>query len=218
VKMEPFKVTFLLASPIVAPEWPIHLDALLAWAAVDRARSRGASLEASIAFQEVLPLERHEEGGEWVWKASVLRFTPKAPGTLLTWTRRTDIYGILEAKQSGVLDLGRKDKINLQTGHDRNYDERFMVQWMADATAWGVGDITETRELLSRLHGLGSIRRNGWGEIKSFSVERSDTCPWHMRALPRASVLRSDGHFESLGNLRPPYWRRENFLPVLECC
>lgn len=216
--MRPLHITVTLASPITVPERPIHLDALLAWAAVDAEIGSGADGKTALLAQDTLPLDR-TEGEGWTWKASQLVFTPRDNPFLVAAIRSTNIQEMAFDRAAGVVDFGIKVAVNLGTGPDRNYDYRFAAQCCASAEAWCVGDPEKIKALLATLPGIGKRRRNGWGAIKEISVVEvgASECHWNRRTLPMSSPCAIPAaHVPSNGTLRPPYWDRLQYGEVLE--
>jgi hypothetical protein len=215
--MKPFTVTWRLSSPLCLAPYPIHLDGLLAWAAVDlRRRSEfpGNYLEA----KDDLPLEKVSgEDGATVWKASCLYGTPALEPELRLMIRRTDEFTF--ATWRGKLFDSRLSVITLGTGQFRNYSLRQAVQWFPELRAHGVGDIDLVKNLLGRLSFLGRLTRNGFGRIASFElVEDPEAATlWRRRNLPESlSEFATDGHAQGVGCISSPYWDRAAWTNILE--
>lgn len=194
--MEPVRVVFRLATPMVAPRHPIHLDALLAWSAVEAA---GGDLNA----QEDLPLERFQgEDGEWCWKAS--RVVPDVVHrTSMPMSRRFMLWDW--AEDLDVRYEGGPKVLKPGTGPYKAYQMRFDLQQAPHAVAWAVGDPDRIRELLDRVSSLGKLARLGCGEIREVEVLPDPAREnWKLRTLPVAV----EGYRKTMATVRPPYWRR----------
>lgn len=208
--MQPIKVTFHLVSPMVAPDRPIHLDALLAWAAVHRA---GGDLSALGS----LPLDWWNGDGEWVWKASVVvpevihRDRMPMARPFDPWTGGADRGEVFH----GGADLPAGEKGS--TGPYKAYFLSYSLLQAPRAFAWAVGDREAVADLLGELDHLGKLGRIGLGEIASVDVvgDPEAEAMWRLRTM--ASPV--DGYHRSVGTVRPPYWdrsgRRECWEPPL---
>lgn len=217
--MQAFVVRWRLSSPMVVPERPIHLDALLASAKVDASLRSGEPLERALARQEELPLERAAgPDGEWVWKASQLLLRPSSSPMNVAMTRRVDVETM--AADQGRLFTSRRQSAKIGMGPFRNYDLRVPVQWQDEVVAYGVGEIEAVSGLLRDVRSLGRLRRNGWGRVAFCAVTPAsvdDDGGWKMRTLPLG--LRDQAlpeHWPAIGNCRPPYWERAGWKEVLE--
>jgi CRISPR type IV-associated protein Csf3 len=216
--MRPFRVNWRFSQPICLSENRLHLDAILAWANVHRAIGDGMASAEALALQEALPLERVVgDAGEWIWKASSLAFTFSSPPFLVRCVRRTDIDTIAFARKS--LIHTSRTQLEKGTGPYKNFDLRFVVQWVKSAIAYGVGEIDAVRELLSTVTSLGKLTRNGWGRISEFYVQEDQEAEtrWQWRTLPQWIALQSfENYCPGNSTVRPPYWRREFQEPVWE--
>lgn len=203
--MTPFRVEWRLATPMVSPTFPIHLDALLAWAVVDAAGG-------DWTCQDDLPLARAGAGDDWVWRASRVfpevhwrsrytRFRPVEP-----WSDGMDYGEVLEPKGGGSRKTG--------TGPYRAYMLQTDLIHVDRARAWGVGDLDAVRTLLERVTALGALRRLDHGRIHDFEVAEDPAAEtlWPLRALPS----RRDGYVPTVSRLRPPYFLRAQRQQVFE--
>jgi CRISPR type IV-associated protein Csf3 len=73
--MTPLRVDFTLSTSMVLPARPIHLDALIAYAATEAALEKGVTGHIR-DLGAVLPLGKEVRGDDWVWKASALIPSP----------------------------------------------------------------------------------------------------------------------------------------------
>ena len=89
--MQALKVTFKLASPLfLDSEYPIHLDALLAFALVQELEDKGDDDCWAKADEALSPVLARSVGEEWVWKASKLFMSPVSSILLSNQIRRSD--------------------------------------------------------------------------------------------------------------------------------
>lgn len=212
--MTPFKVTFRFASPVVTDsEYPIHLDGLLAWCAMDEAEKNGSEVPWDDAEDLSMVLEREDaqQSEQWCWRASRLIFTPSSGQHFINMIRKTDPVAYLNAYDAGKFTKRVLTRIDSISGQTRAYQLLTTYQWMDKAEAWGVGDIDVVRELLQRLPGIGKQTRNGFGTIREVTVEISDEALeyWRKRTLPMGVDGTAGVSYATVNStLRPPYWRK----------
>lgn len=210
-QMQPLQVTFEIDTPMRAPEEPIHLDALLAWAAVEEAGG-------DIAAQERLPLERYEaKDGQWVWCAS--RVIPR----VLFRDQMPAIRAFRPAdwaRAKGEVFQGGPNKVSPGTGPYKAYQFSIPTIQVDFARAWCIGDPHRVVDLLDRVSHLGKLRRLGCGRVRTVRVEKDPLAEerWKLRTMPDAQ----EGYRQAHMTLRPPYWdRRARALawePPLAAC
>lgn len=235
--LSPLKVTFELDTPMVASAYPVHLDALVAFAitkaAIAGMDADSLSDEGVRALAAELPFDRHSHGGEWVWKASALIPDQEGEQSVRMWTRKTNTADYAQRAAAGTLDIGARTKNALAAGTKyagaivtvrgllKNQFEFYPVKEVFHLSAWCVGDIDLIEPLLAPESGLithlGKRTRIGHGRIKSVSIkEHSDAAEnWKIRVLPWAE---SNAYVPVDAAFRPPYWAVENrgaaFVPV----
>ena len=99
--MKPLRIAWQLATPIIVPDAPIHLDSVLSWARVDEATQAGEA--DPLAFQHDLPLERLTTPSSWCFKASWLTFDWVGEPRLFHYARRSDPTEFADACSVGLL-------------------------------------------------------------------------------------------------------------------
>ena len=195
--MEALRLTFRLATAMVDPGHPVHLDAVLAFAAVQAA---GGDLAAA----ERLPLERHEpQAAPWCWKAS--RIVPHVVlRDVLPVTRAFEPWAWAEDRD--VRYAGGPRVLTGGTGPYKSYQLRFGMIQADVAIAYALGERAGIEALLAGIHHLGKLARLGCGEIVSVRVEPDEAARecWAYRTLPD----QRPGYRAALATVRPPYWRR----------
>ena len=213
--MMPFRVTWRLSRPVCLGDRPLHLDALLAWARVDEAVQSGRTAQEALKAQEDLPLERAIKGDSQVWKASALMFKFRSSPFLVQMTRRTSPEELAFAR--GRIMTTRKNTVTQGAGPFKDYDLRIACQWVDNVCAYGVGDLPAVSQLLKQVTALGKITRNGWGTISEMQIAADEDAneKWCYRTLP-ANFEKTQWHYPGVGGVRPPYWRREGWVPVWE--
>lgn len=197
--MEALRIEFELASPMTEASYPIHLDALVAWAAVEAAREHGDP--EPLSAQDHLPLAK--DGG--VWCASALHLERVDAPFTVAQTKRTDMQQFSEALYGGVLKKA-PNKLNLGQGPWRQALYFSQCQQVARATAWCVGEKDELLQLLSRVDYIGARRRNGRGRVVRLVIQpdASATDRWRERIM----ADRQDGYVPIQAVTSPPYWDR----------
>ena len=202
--MEPLHIRWHLARPLIVPEYPIHLDGLLAWARVEEDRERGI---AGFAGQEDLPLARFETGSGWVWQASWLTICPAGEVRQVPMVRRADEAAFAQDLAAGIWSARRKiSSINLGSGRYKAYAFNVPTQWADHVDAFCVGDAERVKALVARITALGKLSRNGWGRVAKVEVQTgAEPMAWLRRTMPADCDL-GPGWTQSVGRLRPPYW------------
>ncbi len=196
--MQPLKITFQLASPVVIPENPIHFDGVLARAAVERA---GFDLTA----QDHLPLDRYTCGDAYVWKASWVEFTGISNRWMVDSIRRFEPWQRARDQLHGALRTFKK--ITPGTGPDKAYQFFTPVMRAAQAYAYCIGDRSEIADLLKNITHLGKLKRLGYGLIQDVEILPDSTAEtaWTRRIMP---CKLDDSYVPVWACLNPPYWER----------
>lgn len=196
--MPGLEIRFQLATPMRAPEQPIHLDGVLAWAAVDEAGG-------DFAAQDDLPLELYESAdGRRVWKASRLvldtvhRQMLPMFRTFEPWQWGTD---------RGEIYRGGPNKLHPGTGPYKAYQMAVPLVQVASVRAWCIGQPERIGELLARVTHLGKLARLDMGRVAGREIVPCDQAHerWKWRTMPEPMP----GYRPAVMTLMPPYWRRE---------
>lgn len=237
--MEPLKITFRIQGGLVSPPYPIHLDALLAYA-VTMARLDPDDPPADIAaLREIandLPLERYEQDGEWVWKASALMPLGTIRNTSRFFTQRLDKKAYAVHVGEGRIQLGRyqpdpalppgadmapyQNKIDTLRGAHRNLLGFYPVLDVTEVEAWCVGDRDGIEDYLvgrGLVTHIGARRRSGHGQVSAVCIQSAPDAEemWKLRVRPW-QMLENDAQIQAAW--RAPYWATENkgqaFCPI----
>ena len=228
--MQPLKIVFTMVSPIIVDnENPFHLDALLAARVCEEAQSLGSDNAWADADDLSAYLERADFEHDWVWKASALQFTPheRMPFVLsqMNMLRRSDPEGVYDALDRGDWESTRKInpktwKIDTVSGQNRTYQWIAQMRYVSRMTAWCVGDEHAIADALSRVSGIGKMRRNGFGRVGSVSVEAApahERDHWMLRVMPHgAAGLPGVAYEPVISALRAPYWRKTRAVVAQE--
>lgn len=197
----PLRVTCRLAAPLAGPTAHVHLDALLAWAALHvahypQAHRPHAPTSSSRDVTDVpIPVLRDASG---VWCCSALWVPDGTPRGRVAWSQRPTVehMHLLAARQVAVTH-----------GPTRARREELVV-WPAHAlTAHLIGHPDWVARLLDRIGSVGKKRSQGYGVVAGWLVEPvDDPGSWQVwggvvrRPLP-------DPAGRMMG-VRPPYWYR----------
>ena len=216
--MKPLKLTWKLASPIVVSAYPLHLDALVAFAMAEEGRQQDPSGWDMNAVLE-LPIERAQRDNLECWKSSAL--LPVEPGehSMRFWTKKSDPYDYAARLIAGQLDV--KTKLPLKP-YGIKFDQvrgqfKQMYKWLPvrsvkEVQAWCVGDEDRLIELLAPQAGyityLGAKTRMGYGRIIDFNCEADEAASenWMRRVLP----WEEEGCVQVEAATQPPYWDINN--------
>ncbi len=216
-------VMFTFASPVVVnSEYPIYLDALLAFAAVQAAEEKRA--ENPWSAGDDLPLDRAGTGKDWVYRASRLVFTPSSAREIVNMQRKSSPEMFYSDFDIGLWGYDNEKKlpptINTKSGQFRAYQYYVSTQWMDKAVAWCIGDRELITQLLSRITYVGKLGRNGWGLINSITVmpEPDASVKWALRVLPPDvdSPIKNIRYVPVVAPPRAPYWNKLNNHAMME--
>lgn len=216
--MKPLKLTWRLVSPIVVSAYPLHLDALVAFATAEEGKQQDLAAWDMNATLE-LPFERAVKGGLECWKASALQAVEPGEHSMRFWTRKSDPYDYAARLEAGQLDV--KTKIPLKS-YGIKFDQvrgqfKQMYKWLPVRSvqhlqAWCIGDEDRINELLAPAAGyityLGPKTRMGYGRVAEFTceVDVSARENWMKRVLP----WHEEGFVQVEAATQPPYWDIEN--------
>lgn len=219
--MSVLRITAELESALAHSE-PMALDSILCAAHPD---CIGQHLTRSAPIADIriphLPIARIATLGSWTFAASCEMLPPSARPALERFIKRRD--------PTDVETLG--GAFRPRGGPGKDYclpvaiDETPSASWLA------VGDRRGVLELVRHLDALGSLRRQGYGRVRAWRVERVSESPRDVfvspgdgpylarRWLPVAWCLTASG--VEHGTVRPPYWhpglREPRVRPGLGC-
>lgn len=199
----PFRVDLKLATPVCISHPWLHLDGIISHLVCKRILGRGYY---SLETKRVQHLSQQDKGKyahifpmvDGLVHASASTFRPEKYCTLQYFHR-------YEAQGDP-----RPRKVNLGSGHYRNWMMRWVYIPAETCTFYGYGRIAHIRDLLEDLTHLGNDTRVGWGQLTSIDVREtpedwSVVCQGRaMRPIPTRSLKSwSDA---ALLACRPPYW------------
>lgn len=222
--MEPLKITFKVANGVVKSGLPIHLDALLAYAVTERNRSDiedNPTIETLRALGEDLPLDKHAQSSDWVWKASALMPVGDVYQSSSFYTQRINQEDFARRVVDGSIKKAGKTlpleemkphqyKIDVVRGSQRALLGYHPVSHVQDLVAYCVGDKDKIEEILKEygyITHIGGRRRSGFGHVLDVIVEPCDEAlelwvhrirPWRM----------SKSDVPVFATTKAPYWEK----------
>lgn len=210
--MAHLKISIVVARAVI-PAMPMHFDDILAAAAVKVALKSGTEIEDYDSVIGYLPLEKHVDGSDWVWKASVIRW--KSYGRYMrSLTQSHDSNLVADLRESGVLKVG-VSSLNQASGPMKSSISLMASAAYSTGIAYCEGDLESVEELLNEIDYIGKKHQRGAGEVISFSVEEVDQNEkWKDRFLPLGMMtekLESHSLASDIGT-RPPYWLNKSEL------
>lgn len=204
--MAHLKISIVVARAVI-PAMPMHFDDILAAAAVKVALKSGTEIEDYDSVIGYLPLEKHINGDDWVWKASVIRW--KSYGRYMrSLTQSHDPVLVANLRDSGVLKAGGSS-LNQGSGPMKSSISLIASAAYSTGVAYCDGDLESIKALLNELDYIGKKHQRGAGEVISFSVEEVEPNEnWKDRFLPlsmKNEKLESHSLASDIGT-KPPYW------------
>ncbi len=214
----PLRLTWQLASPITVGAYPLHLDALVAFALAQDTAQRENSVQDFNATLD-LPLGIETRDGKQCVKASAVLPTEPGEHSMRMWTRKSDPYDYAVRLQAGQFDVRTKFplkphgiKFDTQRGTFKQMFKFFAVRQVRTVQAWCVGDMDRLAELLAPEAGLitylGAKSRMGYGRITDFDIQHDEAAHqnWTKRILPWPTP--NGIEVEAASAL--PYWEVKN--------
>ena len=205
---------------MVAPDRPLHLDALVASAAYKSAER--AEAENPLAAIDELPLgEIHRSGkARGIWQASQLHLEQVGPIYWNHYVRRHEISTWADSKQKGHW-RGNRDEIPMGSGPQKGFSFYQPLINVKRAIAWCVGEEEALRVLLeSEIISLGRNGRAGFGRVNKIDItpcSENENEFWRRRALPLdLQEYKLPGHYKGTANCRAPYWDRSTWEQAWE--
>lgn len=206
--MQPLIVTAKLAGVGVVGDGYFPLDSILVRAVYERAGRPQVDEAPTVDC-----LERRGAGDEWYYACSFAMAEWKAEGKSF-WVKRPRYSEIVQ--RSGAKSL------TVKSGQFKGYNMPIFYL-LADEIRWYcVGDANVVRDLLAGIDCIGKKRSQGWGVIRSWTVEPSVE-DWSearggvvTRAIPALAAADRglDGDPGWYG-VRPAYWDVDNQADVL---
>jgi CRISPR type IV-associated protein Csf3 len=222
--MEPLRVSWRLAMPWAPPNYGLHLDGLLAWAAVQEARAVGRAFSAFEEVIERLPLARHETDAGWCWKASLVTPSIALAPERRYITARTPVFDLaaFESEQRAAMlalnpnaKLRHAGAVNTASGFFKNAAFYVSLQHVTELEAWCIGSREHITNLLRHVTHVGTKGRMGFGAVRLISDLQGYTRPdysvdpapeaserWCYRLMPE----QRDDYIPVQSRIQPPYW------------
>lgn len=200
---DPLRVTLTLHRPMAVPQHPIHLDAVLAWAAVEQATQAGH--DDPLSAQAALPLAQHRTEAGTVWCASQFLYAPLDTPQPQLLTKRFELDDL--ALMHGKVYEGGRNRIDPGTGHYKGFKLTVPTVWTGRLVAYCLGQRTAVAALLDSVPSIGKYGRLCFGAItdRRITCDERATDAWKLRVLPEPAP----GLEAVEATIQPPYWRRE---------
>lgn len=193
--MDLLRLTFEVDGRVADFSHPIHLDALLAYAATEESDGDWRNI--------VLPLDM-EQG---VYKASALHFERAGVGVL---RRARQFAEEMYIDGMGKVIRSNASSVSLASGKFKNSFLKTNLVLTRKAVAWCVGDKERIEALLQRIRCIGALSKIGLGRVVGVSVEADPDAAqkWMSRVLPWCQ--QEGEYYPVVSCLTPPYWKKEN--------
>lgn len=201
-----FRVTFHLDGSGVGydPAEPLHLDALLAWAAAPRMGVRGCTSRHDPIEQVPLPLDHVILEGHWVWCASALMPVSATGEDVTYWRKRF-------RQDRATLTTGSP---NLTNGIYRDWNTPLPLVLALQLVAYARGDRSRCKRLLKEVRALGKKRAHGFGKVTGIDYEEMAD-DWSIVKDGHAQRWLPTKYGTRLVRFQPPYWHPDGRVP---CC
>lgn len=196
---ENLRIIIELASPVVADPW-LCLDSVLQSQVLHRIKIDSLDLDKSDVYDIPIPVEY----------AGKIKKYPACSIAVMGGQKHTTVWS--KMWQSDVNPDAHVD----QYGSEIRYRMPIRYHDSLTVVAFCRGREDTIERLLDHAHALGKKRGQGYGRIKSVTVE-----PWDenysviangiaMRPIPVEELNEYDSNNTSLAGYRPPYWHAQN--------
>lgn len=209
----PVRVDFDLRTPMVVYAGVKTLDALLSWAAVERAKFNGSLQEWSDQHQHGLQI--HRVGQSWCPMASELDVEWASEAEPLHYVKRQKLEPYALAWGDGVLK--KRPAFDSARGTTKAGSMFVSIRWVKAIRAWAmVDDLAVFEGLVPWITHIGKLHHKDFGAVRAatVTVDEQARSKWMRRPLPVGSEHLSDSHVMVMGKLQSPYWQRTGFEPV----
>ncbi len=224
--MEALKITFKLATPFVSNGYPIHLDSILGHAYVRHylPDSPEKNEDQLFAILEDLPIEKHHQEGDWVYKCSALIPVGDKSHSTRFFTRRYPEMEIAKATVKGDIKNGNfkkeeglerhKMKLDIGRGPQKKVLSYYPLTGCDELVAYCIGEKELIEEALAEwgyITHVGSMRRMGNGFISGVTIEIDESAleNWKKRATPWKL---SDESVNVSCTTKNPYWDKTKMI------
>lgn len=212
-RMVPLRIEWALATPWCPPPFGLHLDGLLAWAALQEHLASDSMPDTYAPVLADLPFAKHETATGWVWKASLVRPVAVAGSERRYMTAKTATASFATRMQDGRIEGKPLTKIDTVRGPYKNDAFWYTIEHAARCVAYCVGDPERITPLLDRITHLGKRARLDHGRIAPVDgmlahveEDAAAATKWRDRNMPEPD---GDDYLPQFGRLQPPYWAGE---------
>lgn len=211
--MEPICVTFQMRTPVVIPNVDKHLDAVLSWAAVQRAEYQGENNPWH--HQHNIGVARHVVGDAWCFQASLMDFEWVGERGQLHYIKRSKLEDYADAHMDGLLD--RRPTFDGQRGSTKAGSYLVPIRWAKSIKAYAmVEDMTLFERTLNWVSHIGKLHHKDHGAVASYAIVSDSAAQerWSVRNLPLGSPA-ATRHAPAVGGVISPYWKRETHDQIM---
>ena len=215
-QLTPVRIDFTIRTPMVVSSTAKHLDALLSWAAVQKAEFQGH--QNPISMQHEIGLAKHHVGRDWCFMASHLHYDWIGEPEVVHYIKRSRLSDYSEAWGDGL--FRKKPYFDGQRGVTKAGSYLQPIRWASKVSGFAiVQDMECLKGLLPWITHIGKLHHKDFGAVSSAEVEVdvSAESEWSMRTLPIESSF-ATRHAPAIGALQSPYWMREEFKRVAAFC
>lgn len=205
------QVTAKLATPIaVSDSWSPRLDNLLCWLWLDTQGLVSPDPRAGQLIEADIPLQRRTIKQTEFWACSA-PFYQSIGEQKIKYRKRWDY-------QEYHCDWGKKKaKVNTQEGPTKAYDLPLRLLEIPRIDWFCVGNLSDTKELLSRCSHLGKKRSQGKGQVYQWEVREfeHDWSLWKDGLLTRPfpiELIENVGSYPKI-NMMEWGWKSPAWLP-----
>ena len=204
LEYEPLKITAALTSPYVTTDY-IFFDSLISsavWQECMQDKAYTVPENKSEVFYIPLPLKLI--GTNEPFYAASIGFPKEAVDGIAHWRKHTEIES--------------KKNINIGSGEFKRYNMPMPYTSTEELVFYANGSKPEIQRLLTLIPSIGKKRTQGYGNIRSWTVESSEH-DWSVvrDGVPMRPIPVSEGKQFNLKcdvimqfAYRPPYWHRKN--------
>lgn len=202
----------------VAGDQPIHADAILTSA--HRGACSGKIWTRSTPIAELPRLSSFRHPSLWVyWRIGHGHEVPLASAMQGAWRAEVDHV----VRRRDAIDIESMSKtVTRGTGPDRDLMIPVPLRVVESRVWWDVvGNRRAVKKLLRNVSSIGGMRKQGYGKVINWSVDRVDDCSPLVRAgvsqrnLPQSWCSSYDR--QDVGPVEPPYWHPGRNVARVPC-
>lgn len=199
----PFRVVVRLAAPVALNHPWLHLDGLVSHLVYQRMLGREYY---NLPTKQVVHLSEMQKG-KYAHIFPLIGGIAHASASIFQPDRMASLQYFKRFHDQG---WPKRNKVDIGSGHYRNWMMRWVYVPAETATFYGYGRIDHIRDLMQDLTHLGNDTRVGWGKIVSIEAEETPedwSVVYQGRAMRPIPVRLLSSHSDAaMMACRPPYW------------